>query len=84
MSSLRIFGAIMTNANELEVRLREYYQTTGKANRVLEITLEPIDSLSEDNYALKPDDTSVAGRCEVEKVTAQFFFADVTPKNQRS
>src|SRR5215510_7483285 len=65
-------------------RAREADKRRSKLERVrresvLEITLEPIDGLSEDNYGLKLDDTSAAGQTAVEKVAAQ-FYADVAPK----
>lgn len=45
---------------------------------VLEITLEPIDGLSEDNYMLNLDDTSAAGQKAIEQ-TATKFYNDVSP-----
>ncbi|MEO8612803.1 MAG: hypothetical protein ABI690_33220 [Chloroflexota bacterium] len=65
-------------------RAREADKRRSKLERVrresvLEITLEPIDGLSEDNYVLKLDDTSAGGQSATEKVAAQ-FYADVAPK----
>jgi hypothetical protein len=46
---------------------------------VLEITLEAIDGLDENDYALNLDDKSTGGQQAVEKIAAQ-FYADVAPK----
>ncbi len=46
---------------------------------VLEITLEAIDGLEAEHYALNTADTSAAGQQAVEKTAAQ-FYADVAPK----
>jgi hypothetical protein len=40
---------------------------------VLEITLEPIEGLSEDHYQLNLDDTSPAGQKAAEQISARFY-----------
>ncbi|MEQ8675678.1 MAG: hypothetical protein RLP44_18725 [Aggregatilineales bacterium] len=50
-----------------------------RRENVLEITLEPIEGLSEADYALDFEDTSSAGQQKIEGVAAQ-FYADAAPK----
>jgi hypothetical protein len=46
---------------------------------VLEITLEPIEGLSETDYALTLSDTSTSGQ-QAAEATAARFYAEVAPK----
>ncbi len=55
---------------KLERARREY---------VTEITLEPIDDLHSDDFALNTDDESEAGRAAI-KLTAQRFYSAAAPK----
>lgn len=50
-----------------------------RRENVTEIKLEPIEGLSEDNYALDLSDSTPAGKQAVEKTAAR-FFTDVAPK----
>lgn len=50
-----------------------------RQENVVEIALEPIEGLSENDYALKLEDTSAAGQQAVEQIVAR-FYADVAPK----
>ena len=91
MSALNTFGAIMTQAIELETALGDYYERAGnnsvaaasakrrskmtriRREAVLEITLEAIDGLDSDDYALELDDVSVAGQRRAAKTAARFY-----------
>lgn len=55
---------------KLERARREY---------IVEITLEPIDDLEEENYALNLEDTSAEGQHTVAAVAGQ-FYADAAEK----
>jgi chromosome condensin MukBEF MukE localization factor len=50
-----------------------------RRENVTEIKLEPIEGLSEDDYAVNWDDASDAGQRAVEQSAAR-FYADVAPK----
>ena len=96
MSALNTFGAIMTQAIELETALGDYYKRAGNSalaaacakrrnkmtrirrEAVLEITLEAIEGLDSDDYALELDDVSVAGQRRAAKTAAR-FYTEVAP-----
>ncbi len=96
MSALNTFGAIMTQAIELETALGAYYERAGNSSlvaacakrrsrmtrirreAVLEITLEAIEGLDSDDYALELDDVSVAGQRRAAE-TATRFYTEVAP-----
>jgi hypothetical protein len=50
-----------------------------RRENVLEITLEPIDGLSEEDYVLNLSDSSVAGQKAVAQIAAK-FYEDTAPK----
>ncbi len=50
-----------------------------RRENVVEITLEPIEGLSADDYALDLNDGSAAGQAAAAQVAAR-FYADVAPK----
>ncbi len=96
MTPLNTFGAIMTQAIELERALADYYGRAGDSDRarasekrqqkmmrirreaVLEITLEAIDGLDSDDYALDLEDTSESGQARVASTAAR-FYREVAP-----
>ena len=99
MSALNTFGAIMTQAIELETALGAYYERASNSSlvaacakrrsrmtrirreAVLEITLEAIEGLDSDDYALELDDVSVAGQRRAAE-TATRFYTEVAPGYQ--
>ncbi len=96
MSALNTFGAIMTQAIELESALGDFYERAGNSalaaasakrrskmarirrEAVLEITLEAIDGLDSDDYALELHDLSAAGQRQVAETAAR-FYREVAP-----
>lgn len=50
-----------------------------RRENVVEITLEPIEGLSADDYALDLNDVSAAGQLEAARTAAR-FYQDVAPK----
>lgn len=96
MTALNTFGAIMTQAIELERALAAYYERAGdsalaaaaakrrskmarvRREAVLEITLEAIDGLDTDDYALELEDLSAAGQRRVAETAAR-FYREVAP-----
>jgi hypothetical protein len=59
-------------------RRRANFERVRREN-VTEIKLEPIEGLSETDYAFDPADTSAAGRAAAEAAAAR-FFSDAAPR----